>query len=122
MPLIQCLIDVSQNDFSKKLESVIMPRTKLGKWSVGLAVAFFFLLATGIFVILRQGPRADETFFDNPVASIPMLGAGAAGITAFLTGIISIIKHKERSVLVFVVTAIGLLVLWFVLGEILYPH
>jgi len=99
-----------------------MPRTKLGKWSVGLAVAFFFLLATGIFVILRQGPRADETFFDNPVASIPMLGAGAAGITAFLTGIISIIKHKERSVLVFVVTAIGLLVLWFVLGEILYPH
>ena len=100
----------------------IIPKTSLGKWSVRLIVLFFLLLATGIFIISRQGPRTDETFFDNPAASIPMLGAGASAIAAFFTGILSIWKYKERSILVFVATAIGLLVLWFVLGEVLYPH
>lgn len=100
----------------------IVPKTLLGKWSVGFVVAFFLLLATGIFVTSRQGPRADQTFLDNPVLSIPMLSSGAAGILAFFTGSISITKRKERSILVIVATIIGFLVLDFVLGEILFPH
>lgn len=99
-----------------------MPKTKLGKWSVGLSVVFFLLLATGIFIISRQGPRIDQTFFDNPAASIPILGAGVSAIAAFITGIIAIWKRKERSILVFAATLIGLLVMLFLLGEILVPH
>ena len=99
-----------------------MPKTYLGKWSVGLIAAFLLLFATGIFVASRQEPRADQTFFDNPALSIPMLSAGTAGILAFFCGIISIIKSKERSILVIAATVIGFIVLDFVLGEFLFPH
>ena len=100
----------------------IIPKTSLGKWSVRLIVLFFLLLATGIFIISRQGPRTDETFFDNPIASIPVLSAGASAIASFFTGVLSIWKYKERSIFVFVACLIGLLVLIFLLGEILVPH
>ena len=99
----------------------LLPKTKLGKWSVGLIVAFFLLLATGMFVVSVLGQSGGETFFDNPVISIPMLGGGASAIMAFLTGIVAIIKDKERAILVFLASLIGLLVLWFIVGEIVVP-
>jgi len=46
----------------------------------------------------------------------------ASAILAFFTGIIGIIKSEERSILVFLTTIFGFLVLLFVLGEILVPH
>lgn len=98
-----------------------MPKTRLGKWSIGLIITFFLLLLVGSNLAKTYG-GAGQTFFSNPIISIPMLSAGIAGIAAFFTGIISIWKHRERSILVFVATAIGLLVIWFVLGEILSPH
>lgn len=91
-----------------------LPKTRLGKWSVGLIIIFFLLFVMGNLIVRLQGPKF--------LLSIPMFGAGATAILAFFTGIISIIKNKERSIPVFVATLIGLLVLWFVLGEILYPH
>ena len=99
-----------------------MPKTLLGKWSVGLIIAFFLLLATGMFVVSVLGQSGVETFFDNPTISIPMLSAGASAIAAFFTGIISIWRYKERSVFVFIATLMGFFVLWFVLGEIIVPH
>lgn len=99
-----------------------MPETKVGKWAVGLIVAFFLLLATGMIVVSVFKQEGGETFLDNLWISIPMLGAGAAAIAALITGVIGIIKSKERSILVFIASLTGLLVLWFVLGEILVPH
>ena len=99
-----------------------MPKTRLGKWSVGLVILLFLLLATGMFVVSALGQRGGETIFDNPVISIPMLGAGVSVITAFFTGVIAIWRRKERSILVFAASLIGLFVLIFVLGEILVPH
>lgn len=99
-----------------------MPKTRLGKWSVGLVVVFFVLLGIGQIIVRFQGSREDQTFLSNPLLSIPMLGSGAAAILAFFTGIVAIIKNKERSILVFLSTLLGLLVLIFVLGEILFPH
>jgi len=99
-----------------------LPKTKLGKWSMWLIVAFFLLLATGIAVVSVFKQEGGETFFDNLWISIPMLNAVASAIAAFITGIIAIIKNKERSILVIITTVIGLLVLWFVVGEILVPH
>ena len=99
-----------------------MPKTTLGKWSVGLIAAFFLLLATGITVVSVFKQEGGETLFDNLWISIPMLGAGASTIAAFITGIIAIIKNKERSILVIITTLFGLLVLWFVAGEIVSPH
>ena len=99
-----------------------MPKTRLGKWSVGFVILFFLLLATGMFVVSVFKQRGGETIFDNLAISIPMLGSGVSAIAAFFIGALSIWKYKERSIFVFVACLIGLFVLIFVLGEILVPH
>ena len=58
----------------------------------------------------------------NLALAIPMLLAAVSGVSALVTGIIGIVKSRERSVLVFLATVIGLFVLIFSLGEILFPH
>ena len=98
-----------------------MPKTPLGKWSVRLILIFFVSLAT-FSLLVASGQRGGETFFSNQFLTFPMLIAGAAGVASFFTGIISILKYGERAVLVFVATAIGLFVLFFASGEIIFPH
>lgn len=103
-----------------------VPKTNLGKWSVRLIIAFFLLfILTQIIAAVGRGQGAFDSDSFNiyqiliPITIIP---AGICGIAAFITGIIGVAKSKERSVLVFLATAIGLFVLIFVLGEILVPH
>lgn len=98
-----------------------MPKTRLGKWSVGLIIIFFLFFAL-FQLLVASGQQGGATFFSNPVLTIPILLAGTSGVFAFFTGIISILKNKERSVLVFLATAIGLFIMLFWLGEILSPH
>ena len=98
-----------------------IPKTRLGKWSIWLIIAFIVLFI--IFQLLvASGQRGGATFFSNIALSVPMLIAGVSGISAFFTGIIGIIKSKERSVLVFIATIIGFFILFFVVGEFLVPH
>ena len=68
------------------------------------------------------GQRGGDTFFSNPFLAIPILLAGISGIAAFITGIISIIREKERSVSVYLAVAIGLIVLIVALVQIISPH
>jgi cytochrome bd-type quinol oxidase subunit 2 len=98
-----------------------IPRTRLGKWSIWLIIAVIVLFI--IFQLLvASGQRGGATFFSNIALSVPMLIAGLSGISAFFTGIIGIIKSKERSILTFIATIIGFFILFFVLGELLVPH
>ncbi|NIT04412.1 hypothetical protein GTO10_05950 [Candidatus Saccharibacteria bacterium] len=99
----------------------ILPSTPLGKWTVGLT-AFFFLLFGTFQLLVASGQRGGATFFSNPLLAIPGLLMGISGIAAFFTGAFSVVRSKERSILVFLATLFGLFVLIFVLGEILYPH
>ena len=93
----------------------------MGKWSTGLVIAFF--LSFAVFQILVvSGQRGGDTFFSNPTLTIPIMLAWVSGISALVTGIIGIVKSRERSVLGFLATLIGLFVLIFSLGEILFPH
>jgi len=48
--------------------------------------------------------------------------AAIAGISTFITGLLSIIKQKDPCVLVYIATIIGLFVLLFVLSELIYPN
>lgn len=98
-----------------------MPQSKLGKWSVWLIAAFLVLLGVGM-MLVSLGQRGGETIFDNLLLSIPMLLAGAAGIASFVVGLISIIRSKERHVLVIIATVIGFIVAFFIAGEIISPH
>ena len=78
----------------------IVPKSALGWWSVGLFVAWilFFVLAD---VLIGTSP-------DENIAFAYGLAISGIGTAAFVTGLISIIKSKERSILVFLATAIGL--------------
>lgn len=84
----------------------VLPKTSLGKWSVGLAIAFILFLVFLLEVLTGFNPFAPGF---NPVLAV-VLKIVLVGISgaAFVTGLISVIKRKERSVLVFVGMAITL--------------
>jgi len=98
-----------------------IPRTILGKWSIGLIIFFFLSFAT-LQLFIVYGERGGVGFFSNLKLAISALFAGVCSILSFFTGIAAVIRRKERSILVFFATGIGFLVLLFVLGEILFPH
>lgn len=96
-----------------------VPRSVLGKWTVELFVQFLFLL--GIFgMFIKGGERGGDTYFSNLRLTIPFTLAGLSSIISFFTGVISIIKNKERAVSVFLVSGIGFLVLLWSLAEVLF--
>jgi len=99
----------------------LKPKSTMGKWSTGLIIAFLLFLAVFL-ILVASGQRGGDTFFSNLALTIPMLLAGVSSVSALVTGIIGIVKSRERSVLVFLATAIGLFVLVFSLGEVLFPH
>ena len=90
----------------------VLPKTSLGKWSVGLAIAFI------LFLVLVGTLTAGFTFSPgfNPVLAVVLkiILAGMPG-AVFVTGLISMIERKERSVIVLVSMIVGL---WFLIGGI----
>ena len=87
------------------MRTTILPKTPLGRWSVGLVIAIIVLF---IFV-----PEAANRSLEVAASSGFACLAGAAVVT----GLISIIKNKERSFLVFLTTAIGLFALIVAVGQ-----
>ena len=98
-----------------------MPKTTLGKWSVALIVVFIVLLVS-FQLLVASGQRGGETFFSALILTVPILIAGFSGVSAFVTGLIGVIRSRERSVIVYLAVTIGLLVLLWGLGEIIFPH
>lgn len=104
----------------------IMPRTKNGKMSIRLIVLFAVFLTTFyVFAHFDIGgpasPQADR-FFDYPILASALFLAGASGILALVFGVVSVLKDKERSILVYFSVGLGAFVLWFIFGEIFVPH
>ncbi len=83
----------------------VLPKTSFGRWSVGLVIAsvLFFALSD-----VLTGFKPFGTGFNLVLAlAQTIVLAGILGV-ASTTGLISMIKNKERSVLTFVSTAIAL--------------
>jgi hypothetical protein len=97
------------------------PSTFLGNWSVRLIV-FFLLCAIVLYSLLASGQRGGDTFFSNPALAITMLVAAILAVSSFFTGIIGIIRNRERAIFVYISTAIGFFVLLWGLAEIIFPH
>jgi hypothetical protein len=86
-----------------------LPKTPLGKWSTGLAVASILFFASRLVLI----PVEPYNPGYNPVLDFAVIIVVAViSEAALVTGLISIIKSKERSAVAFVSTAIGL---WFLI-------
>jgi hypothetical protein len=99
----------------------LMARTRLGKWSVRLIIAFLlcFVLFT---LIAALGQKGGATLMDNLLLAIPGFATAVCAIGAFVTGIIAVFHRGEAAVLVYVSMAVGLAVTLFVSGEILFSH
>lgn len=99
----------------KRLAKIFLPKTELGEWPVGLILIFFILLE--IFRLLDDaGERDGETFFSNLKLSLLVILAGIAVAASLSTGLISILKYRERSLPVLLATLISLLVVIFLIA------
>ena len=89
----------------------ILPKTPLGRWSVGLGLVCIIIL---VLVFLYS-----ESNYNMALAITFTIVSVAISGAALVTGLISVIKNSERSVLVFVGIVITLLMglLVFVVGQ-----
>jgi len=108
------------------MELVLVPKTKLGKWSVGLIITmpiFFYIGFSFVdFYNSQSGRTILQDIIVRPGVALPMLAGMASGTLAFITGIMSIIKRKERALFVYISTIIGFLLVLFLIAEIIFPH
>jgi len=104
------------------------PHTRSGKWSVGLIVAMplLFLLGDlsmkGLYPSVPGGDTLLEDIAARPALALSMLGGMVTGVIAFVTGFVAVFREKERSLFVYLSTAVGALLLLFLLGEFISPH
>ena len=90
-----------------------MPKTKLGKWAVGLIVLFFFSILS-VILFGHSGHRPGDRVF-----IIPGICAAISGTAAFFTAAISLFRFKDRSFLVIFISIIGFLITLIVIGEVI---
>ena len=106
----------------------IPPKTKLGWWSLGLAAAMpvLFFMGMSFTNLLYKSVPAGGTILNDiavrPVLALTMLAGMVSGISAFIIGLIAIIRQKERALLVYGATLIGALLIIFLFGEFIFPH
>ena len=111
-----------------KINWRIIPTTKLGKWSVGLIVAMPLLFLISIFFkdILYPSIPAGATILADivtrPALTLTMLAGMVAGISAFITGLLAILRQKDYTLLVYLSSILGAFLVLFLMGEILFPH
>ncbi|MFH0828952.1 MAG: hypothetical protein V1907_02115 [Candidatus Kerfeldbacteria bacterium] len=104
-----------------------MPKTILGKWSVGLIIVMPLLIMLGgsLSNTLYKDVAAGETILKDvaarPMLALTMLAGMLSGISSFVVGLLAIIKRKERSPLVFISTIVGALLMLFLIGEFVGP-
>ncbi|MBN2045855.1 MAG: hypothetical protein JW757_12595 [Anaerolineales bacterium] len=102
-----------------------MPKSNLGKWSVGLILVMLILLFIGtslpdlLYKSVPAGSTLLEDISQRPALALTMLAGFAAGVSSFITGLIAIIKQKDRRVLVLVSTLVGAAPIIYIIGEIL---
>lgn len=100
-----------------------MPESKIGKSSLMLlAGSFLLFIFTTVFIVGLFHQEGGNSFTDNLYISIPMFSAFGSAIAAFIAGIASVWKFKERSLLIYLPIGVGLLITLFIIGELTVPH
>jgi hypothetical protein len=105
-----------------------IPGTTLGRWSVGLIIAMPILFAIGssfsdsIYESVPAGRTILADVAARPYLALTMLAGMATGISAFIVGLLAILKHRDKALLVYVSTVFGGLFVLFLIGELAFPH
>jgi hypothetical protein len=89
----------------------LTPRTRLGFWAVRLLIAFAALFLT-ISALVASGQRG--VWLVSLV--IPLF---VSGLLAAATAAVAVVRRGERSVLVFLPLAVGILIAFFLVGELI---
>jgi hypothetical protein len=93
------------------------PRTRSGRRAItlaGLSVAGIALLVLSF----ALGVEPAKTYTDNWAQLVWGAGIWVCAVAAFVYGLIAMIRHHERSWMVMLATALGLLPLVLLLSEI----
>jgi cation transport ATPase len=101
-------VKIKKEDSMKNHPWTIVPTMALGKWSVGLIIAMLILFAIGSLL-----PE------DGTVFLLMMAAVVITGISAFITGLLAVLKQKEKALAVVVSVAIGALLIWILCGAII---
>jgi hypothetical protein len=111
------------------MKLTLKTKTTLGKLSFVLIIAMFLLFYIGMSFVdfyesksVQAGRTIPQDIIIRPGIAFPMLAGFLSGITAFFAGIINIIRKKEHSILVFLSSIIGFLVLLWCLAQFLFPY
>ena len=92
------------------MENNFIPKTYLGKWSVGLNTFFLVVIFISImFVKVFKILSFDDHWWD---VTVPIIFS--ASIIAFIFEIIAVRKNKESSVFVYLSIALGLFTILFI--------
>jgi uncharacterized membrane protein len=112
----------------KKQSWRVIPNTKLGWWSIGLILAtpILFLVGSSFGSSLYETVAAGDTILADiaarPALALTILGGVLCGILAFVTGWLSIFQKKEKTILVYISTLLGALLIVFVIGQVISPN
>jgi hypothetical protein len=84
----------------------LLPKTRSGKWALGLCVAFIILITVKIIGFLP----------------LPTFAVAAIGLAGFITGIAAIFKNKDRAILTFLAILVGIVIMLWTALEFIFPH
>ncbi len=93
-----------------------MPKTILGKWSVGLNAFFLVVVITSVILVEVLNKLSFDDRWWDVIAGIVF----PASIIAFIIGIIAKRKYQDRSISVFVSILLGLCVILFIVFHSLF--
>lgn len=87
------------------IKITLIPKIKSDRWAGCLNIAFILLMALKSISFIP----------------LPSFFIAAIGIAGFVVGIVAIVK-KEISAANFLSTLIGVVILAWIIGEMIYPH
>lgn len=109
------------------MEIIILPKTRLGALSSLLLLSFFIFFSLGIlskslYTGVPAGKSILADFSNRPFLTVSMILSFLSAVSAMIVGLVSIIKQKERSFLVYIAILAGFLITIFLLGETFASH
>jgi hypothetical protein len=100
---------------------VLIPKSGYGKVS-GI---FFFLFSVSFLVFLSftvSGQTGGNNLFDNPWLAVPIILGLISLTVSFLTGLLALVKFKDKSQIVLAAIIIGSLLAIILALEFVFPH
>lgn len=85
-----------------------LPKSHLGKWAVIMMISNFIIFIIGSVLPWKSGYSGFEIIMHNPLQGVITILMLIIGIATSGLALISVFKHKERSIMVYLAIIFGL--------------